>query len=203
MLQILDYVTEDRDLIRAEKHLLKDIYKRMLEADVWLSHYGRRFDIPFINSRLLYHGLKTLPANYAHIDTWRVARNHLKLRNNRLVTISEFLGTKSEKDAVLPEQWLRALGGHRQSMQYIVNHCKKDCLVLEEVYNQIRPLILEHPNRGVLDGRSGCGICGSKRLQKRGFHLTRTRKYQRYQCQDCGSWSKDPKPVKPVDVLAA
>ena len=194
---ILDYA-EGGDLIKAEKKLLRDISIRLLDCDVWLTHYGTWFDRPFVNSRLLYHGLPILPPNFAHIDTWKISRNHLKLRSNRLVTISEFLGTKDEKNSIKPEQWIRALGGHKPSMDYIVDHCRRDVLVLEEVYNKIRPLVIDHPNKGLIDGRGGCGVCGEKKLQKRGTHITRTRKYQRYQCTGCGAWSKG---IKPIEIL--
>ena len=192
---ILDYVTKDNDLIKAEKRLLVDISARLLDSDVWLTHYGTWYDNVFVNTRLLYHRLPTLPANFAHLDTWKISRNRLKLRNNRLITISEFLGTTAEKNAIKPEQWLRALGGHRPSMEYIVDHCRKDIDVLIEVYERLKPLVLDHPNRGLIDGRGGCGICGEQKLVKRGYHITRTRKYQRYQCSGCGSWSKGTKPL--------
>lgn len=198
VLNILDYRDQSGDLIRAEKRLLKDISKRLLDCDVWLTHYGTWYDVVFVNSRLLYHRLPILPPNYAHLDTWKIARNRLKLRNNRLITISEFLGTEDEKNAIKPEQWIRAMGGHRPSMDYIVEHCRRDVLVLEEVYERLKPLVLDHPNRGLVDGRGGCGVCGEHKLQKRGFHITRCRKYQRMQCQACGAWSKDPKPVAKV-----
>lgn len=197
VLNILDY-TDDGDLIKAEKRLLRDVTERLLTADVWLTHYGTWFDIPFLNTRLLYHGLPVVPPNFAHLDTWKVARNRLKLRNNRLATISEFLKTLDEKNPIKPEQWIRALGGHRPSMSYIVDHNRRDVLVLEEVYNRLRPLVLDHPNKGLVDGRGGCSVCGANKLQKRGFHITRTRKYQRFQCRSCGAWSKS---VKPIEVL--
>lgn len=196
VLNILDYAGADGDLIRAEKQLLKDICKRMLDSDVWLGHFSTYYDLPFLNTRLLYHKLPVLPANYSQIDTWKIARNRLKLRNNRLITISEFLGTEDEKNAIRPEQWIRALGGHRPSMDYIVEHNRRDVLVLEEAYLRLRPLVLDHPNRGLIDGRGGCSVCGAERLQKRGYHVTRTRKYQRYQCRECGSWSKGTKPLQ-------
>jgi hypothetical protein len=64
-------------------------------------------------------------------------------------------------------------------MNYIVSHCRKDVSVLAEVYERIKPLVLDHPNRGLLDGRGGCSVCGAKSVQKRGVYVTRTRKYQR------------------------
>lgn len=198
VLNILDYVKDgDRgDLIKAERRLLVAMCERLLDADVWLGHFACYYDIPFINTRLLYHKLPIIPANFALIDTWKISRNRLKLRNNRLVTVSGFLETTSEKNAIKPEQWLRALGGHRPSMDYIVEHCRRDCEVLVETYERLKPLVLDHPNRGLIDGRGGCSICGGTKLHARGFHVTRTRKYQRYQCQSCGGWSKGTKPIE-------
>lgn len=193
VLNILDYRDNSGDLIKAEKKLLKDICETMLSADVWLTHYGTWYDLVFINSRLLYHNMPVLPPSYPHMDTWKISRNRLKLRNNRLATIQDFLGLKSEKNQIRAEQWIRALGGHRPSMDYIVDHNKRDVLVLEEAYLRLRPLILDHPNKGLIDGRGGCTVCGSEKLQKRGWHITRTRKYQRFQCQSCGAWSRNTK----------
>jgi uncharacterized protein YprB with RNaseH-like and TPR domain len=200
VLRIDDYFDAGRDLVKAEKRMLKDISKRMLDSDCWLGHYACYFDVPFINSRLLYHGLPVLPANFALIDTWRISRNRLKLRSNRLHTVQEFLRLEESKNAILPEQWIKALGGHKPSLAYIVEHNRRDVAVLEEAYMKLRPLVLDHPNKGFIDGRGGCGVCGEHKLQNRGFHITRTRKYQRRQCTACGSWSKDP---KPVEVLRA
>ena len=196
VMSLLDY--DEKDVIRAEKLLLKDVSKRLLESDVWLTHFGTWFDVPFVNTRLIYHKLPILPPNYSHIDTWKISRNRLKLQNNRLMSIQNFLGTKDEKNAIKPLMWVRALGGHTPSMKYIVNHCRRDVLVLEEAYERLKPLVIDHPNRGLVDGRGGCFVCGKKKLQKRGFHITRTRRYQRFQCVSCGAWSKG---VKPLEIL--
>jgi DNA polymerase elongation subunit (family B) len=187
---------DEPDLIKAEKLLLKDVSERLLDCDIWLTHFGTYFDILFVNTRLLFHRLPVIPPNFNHIDTWKISKNRLKLSNNRLVTIQNFLGLDNEKNAIKPMMWIRALGGHKPSMRYITDHCRRDVEVLAETYERIKPLVLDHPTRGLIDGRGGCGICDSRRLQKRGFHLTRTRRYQRYQCMKCGHWSKGTKPVE-------
>lgn len=204
ILNILDYVGKDRDMIKAERKMLVDISAQLLTADVWLTHYGSagRFDLNFLNSRLLYHRLPMLPTKFPQIDTWKVAYNNLRLRNNRLITISEFLGTEDEKNAIKGDQWIRALGGHRPSMDYIVEHCRRDVLVLEEVYHLLRPLVTDHPNKGLIDGRGGCSICGSTKVQRRGFHVTRTRKYRRLQCMECGAWSREAKAIEFAPTMA-
>ena len=193
VISILDY--DESDPIRAEKLLLKDISKRLMEADCWIAHFGRWYDVVFVNSRLLYHRLPTLPPNFPLIDTWKVSKNQLKLRNNRLVTIQEFLKLDSSKNAILPEQWIRAMAGDEKSLRYIITHCKRDVDVLVETYERLKPLIVDHPNKCLIDGRGKCHTCGGNKLQKRGFHITRTRRYQRYQCQECGCWGRDTKPL--------
>ncbi len=196
VLNILDYRDKTGDLIKAEKKLLQAISEVLLDSDCWLTHFGTWYDIPFVNSRLIYHNLPILPPTHPHVDTWKISKKHLKLRNNRLITISEFLGTEDEKDAIRPEAWIRALGGNKEAMGVIVEHNRRDVLVLEEVYNRIKPLLGDHPSVAIMDGREGCKNCGENRLQKRGFHVTASRKYQRYQCQSCGAWSRDTKAMK-------
>jgi predicted RNA-binding Zn-ribbon protein involved in translation (DUF1610 family) len=191
VLNILDYLDTSGDLIRAEKRLLKDVSTDLLDGDLWVTHFGTWFDINFLNSRLLYHSLPIVPASFPHVDTWRISKNRLKLRNNRLATISEFLGTHDEKNAIKPEQWLRALSGHRASMNYIAEHCRLDVLVLEEVYLRIRSLAPKHP-RGVPDA---CPSCGEKKLQRRGTQISQTRQYHRLHCQSCGAWTRSTKAI--------
>ena len=189
VLSVADYT--GKDILEREKKLLKDISIELLDSDIWLTWYGTYFDIPFVNSRLLYHRLPVLPATYPHIDGWKVSRNRLKLRNNRLKTVQEFLGTETEKDSVLGPIWIKAMNGDHKALQYVINHCFKDIKALEEVYVLLRPLIIDHP----WNGNGACGTCGESKLQKRGIHLTRTRKYQRFQCMSCGSWSKGNQPI--------
>lgn len=192
--EVWDVSQYGNDYIKAEKKLLVDASAKLMEADTWLTWFGTYYDIPFINSRLLYHRLPVLPASHPHIDGWRTAKNRLKLRNNRLNTVQDFLGLENEKNAVKGPEWIRAMTGDKKALKYITDHCKRDVLVLEEAYNVLRPLIVDHPYRDVGKDQV-CPICGEAELQKRGYHLTKTRKYQRYQCQNCGSWSKATQPV--------
>lgn len=192
VLNILDYMDEaGGDIIRAEKVLLMDVSEILLNAEVWLSHYGGRgrYDQNFLNTRLLYHRLPVLPPNHAHVDTWKVSARDLRLSNNRLNTISEFLETKGEKNKIKPEQWIRALGGHRPSMDYIVEHNRRDVQVLEEVYLRLRPLVTDHPKVG----RGKCEACGSSHVNYHGLHLAQQRRYRRFQCMQCGKWGRDRK----------
>lgn len=197
VISLLQYT--GKTILDKERKLLIDFSETLMEADCWLTWFGTWFDVPFVQSRLLYHGLPTLPPQFPHIDGWKTAKKRLRLRNNRLRTVQEFLGLEQEKDAVLGPIWIKALAGDHQAFNYIVEHCRKDVVVLEQAYERLRPLLVDHPAKSLLDPHAQCPVCGSAKLQKRGFHLTRTRKYQRFCCQQCGSWSKANHAVAKVE----
>lgn len=182
--------TNDREVVKAARKVLAD-------ADAWLTWYGARFDVPFFNTRLLFHRLPPLPP-ITHIDAWRTARYKMKLTSNRLKTVSEFLDIE-EKTPILFKHWLRAMAGHRPSLRYIEKHCRQDITVLIQAYERLKPWIEKHPNQNLYDGL-GCPTCGSARMVKRGEHVSLTRTYQRFQCMACGAWSRQAKSEDRTDM---
>lgn len=171
-----------------DRELLREVRERLSVADIIVGWYSSKFDIPFLNSRMLHNGISPLPP-IPHIDGWRVAKYKLKLHSNRLDSVTKFFRL-DQKTPLDGDIWTKAKAGHRPSIKYIVEHCEQDVLVLEEAYHKIKSLISNHPNINIvndLDAR--CPTCGSKRLQKRGYTIARTSKKQRYACQSCGSWS--------------
>lgn len=169
--------------------VVKTAYRLIESADVIVAHYGQRFDVPFINTRLLYHKLPFLP-NVPLIDTWRISRDKLRLNSNRLGSVANLLLGKSEKTQLSGPEWIRAAAGHEPSIKYVADHCKHDVLELEKVYNKIKGLCGTHPNVSLVANAGGeqCPICGSRSLQKRGIRIAKARKFQRLHCQSCGHW---------------
>jgi hypothetical protein len=67
-----------------------------------------------------------------------LARNKLRMSYNSLEQIANHLGCNS-KTEVNPEQWLAAaLDGSTKAMDYIVEHCIQDVLVLEQVVGKLK-----------------------------------------------------------------
>lgn len=179
-----------------DRALLKDACEDLSDAGAWVTWYGQRFDVPYINSRQILHQRAPMP-QVPHIDGWRIAREKMALNSNRLASVSTFLGVQ-EKTPLNGPIWVRASAGHKPSLKYIVEHNVQDVIVLEEVYRRIRPLISNGPNLALLEtGGSAdavpgnaCPICGEGRVVRRGFGIAKTGRYQRYQCNGCGGWSK-------------
>lgn len=178
--------TNDKDVVRR-------IADDVADADAWVTWYGAGFDVPFLNSRLIFHGLNPLPP-VPHIDGWKIARYKLKLNSNRLQSVRDFLGLPSDKTKVAGPIWLAAISGKKWAMKYIVDHCRADVEVLEQAYDRIKGLITPPVlNVATADGHPGCAICGanSKSLHAHGFGVTPAgNRWRRYQCQSCGGWNK-------------
>lgn len=175
----------DRDVIVA-------IAREVSDADAWITWYGSRFDVPFLNSRLIFHGLDPLPP-IPHIDGWKIAKYKLKLNSNRLASVQDFLGLETEKTKVSGPTWLRAISGDKKAMAYIVEHCRRDVEVLEEAYDRIKALQTTPVlNLALSEGIDGCPICGAeaKRLVAHGYGFTNASRYRRYQCTSCGAWKR-------------
>lgn len=174
-------VVDDREVAKA-------MYEALAGADIEVSWFGTYFDIPFLNTRLLKHGLTPLPP-VSHIDGWRVARNQLKLHSNRLDSVSKFLGIE-EKTPIKGEYWVRAAAGDKRAIEYVREHNEQDVIVLEQAYDRLLPYISQHPNMAAIKGNIGgcknCGVLGS--FEKRGWSYTACYKKQRICCKNCGRW---------------
>ena len=185
----------DRELVKAAASVLS-------EADLWVTWYGKRFDVPYLNSRLLKHAVGYLPP-VPHIDGWEIARKKLKLNSNRLQSVSEFLGLSS-KTPVLGDQWIAATAGNKKGIKYVADHCARDVDILEQAYLNLRPLLIDHPyltklykQYGNVKTPDNCRTCGvASSYNKAGNIVTLTRVYQRFKCKECGSWTKEVKQEK-------
>jgi hypothetical protein len=88
--------------------------------------------VPFLRTRLAKWGLDPLPSKKL-VDPVELAGNKLRMSFNSLVAIANFLGFNS-KTEVRGDLWLQAaLDGSTEALDYNVDHCVRDVLVLEKV----------------------------------------------------------------------
>lgn len=121
-----------------DKAVVQAAAEELARHDIWIAHNGARFDVPFLRTRLARWGLPPLQ-DAKLIDPVQIARNKLKFGYNSLDRITDFAGCNS-KTKVSGDSWLRAaLDGDRKAMNYIVDHCIKDVLMLEEIVDLIKP----------------------------------------------------------------
>lgn len=178
-----------------DKALVKEFAEIYISASMLVTWYGKRFDLPFVQTRLLSHNLNPLPV-IPHFDGWETARKKLKFHSNRLATVQDFLELPSAKTPLSFRALSRCMAGHLPSLQEVEHHCKMDVIVLEQAYDRLKAFGGDfHPNRSILGGSRDCPTCDSGHVQSRGCAIAISRAYKRYQCQACGRWFRETKPM--------
>jgi len=170
--------------------MLSRIYKLLEEADAVVHYNGSRFDIPTLNKEFLLAG-KTPPSSFQEIDLLKTARNKFKFPSNKLDYIAQTLGVGSKTKHAGHQLWMDCLAGKQEAWAMMEEYNKNDVILLEKVYSKLLPWIKGHPNVSLYQDDVSCTHCGSHNLVKRGFYYSKTVKYQRHRCSDCGAWSRN------------
>lgn len=172
-----------------DEKLCVDLHRVLDEADVVIGHNLDAFDNKKSNARFVYHGMKP-PSPSKTIDTLKLAKKHFKFDSNRLNSLGQFLGVGQKAPTGGFELWKGCMSGDPESWVKMKKYNTQDVVLLERVYEQLRPWATALPDLSGHLGNHACPSCSGNRLQRRGTTISRTRKYQRFQCQDCGHWSK-------------
>lgn len=172
---------------KSDKRICRELWKLINKADIVIAHNGDKFDIKKMNARFLLHGFNP-PSPYQSIDTLKIARKYFKFDSNKLDDLARQLklGRKVKHRGF--ELWLRCIKGDPVAWKTMLRYNKQDVILLEKVYLKMRGWIEHHPH--MTFNNPDCPNCGTPRMQKRGFFATKKRRYQRFNCQNCGAWSK-------------
>jgi predicted RNA-binding Zn-ribbon protein involved in translation (DUF1610 family) len=164
---------------QSNEKMLQPIYNLLNEADAIVHYNGNSFDIKWLHAEFLKLGWE-MPAPSQHIDLLPTVKRRFRLASNKLDYVLGFLGLGEKVKHPGFEMWVGCMEGDNVTQ-------------MEKVYNRLIGWIVNHPNHGVYDDPSEptCPNCGSTDVQKRGTYHTATMSYQRYRCNDCGTWSKD------------
>lgn len=178
------------DSKQCDKKMLATFVKIANEADELIGHNGDKFDLAWIRTRCLYHGIQMFP-KYVTIDTLKVARSKFKFNSNKLNYIAKFLGIGQKIHTDL-DLWKNImLNRDKAAMDKMVKYCKNDVILLEKVFKHLNTHIEAKTHHGVVNGndRGSCPECGSKLLiitQTR-YSATGAKKFT-MQCKNCNKF---------------
>lgn len=176
-----------------ERQMIKAAHSLLDEADMVIGWNSDSFDIKWFNGQFIKHGL-SLPAPYKKVDLLKSVRAHAKVASNKLNYWAEFLGLGKKVDTGGFGLWADCMDGDDKAWRKMERYNRHDTILTEKVYDKLasKGWIKNQPNFQLLTGEMCCTnpACGSHRLQARGYTHSITRRYQRWQCQDCGQWSQ-------------
>lgn len=178
--------------------VVRELHKIVSSADAVVGHNSDKFDMRWLRARIAYYGLPPLPP-VIQIDTKKIAKAAFYFNSNKLDYLSQYLGV-GRKIKTEFGLWKECLRGNKKALGKMIVYNKNDIILLEEVYNILAPHIPAKLNRVLFTDRDVCQHCGSKHIHYRGYHHTKSNRFKKYQCQDCGNWSRGTKPVKEIKI---
>lgn len=182
-----------------DRQVINKLHELFDEADIVVAHNGDKFDQKKSNARFIINGLG--PASpFQSVDTRKVAKKYFGFTSNKLDDLGEYLGLgkkiKTDKDL-----WRDCMAGDKHAWKEMIKYCNRDVQLLEQVYQKMLPWDVSHPNRANIEDRPHvCPRCGQEGfIWSQGFRVTKTGKYRRWQCGDCGSYFSDRNQIKGRD----
>lgn len=186
--------TSDKADFRDDYTLCGKLWEILHDADFIIAQNGKRFDLRKIRARLIMHGFP--PHSPVQVlDTMLMARKVAAFTSNKLEWLAMYLSNvpKSKHNAFPGfELWAACMRGNRKAWAAMKKYNIRDVLSMVQVYLKLRPWVPGHPNVAVYSDTDelSCPVCGGQHVEHNGFAFTNVGKYLRYECGDCGAWSR-------------
>jgi DNA polymerase elongation subunit (family B)/DNA-directed RNA polymerase subunit RPC12/RpoP len=175
-----------------DKKMLIEFIKVLNTADETIGHNGDKFDLAWIRTRCLFHGIDMFPS-YTTIDTLKVARSKFKFNSNKLNYIAQYLGI-GQKIKTEFDLWKDiALKNDKVALAKMVKYCIMDVILLEKVHKILNNHIEAKTHYGVIFGeyKGTCPECGSDDLIKHSRQILASGTIKLiYKCKTCGKFHR-------------
>lgn len=126
-------VGRDAAVVRAAKEVLESV-------DCWVTYYGKGFDIPFLNTRLLRHGILPIEKRH-HVDMYYTLKSNILTGRRSQGHLLSWLKLPEQKMGVSASDWSDMPHKTKELMPTMVRRCESDVRGLEALYKSTRHLI--------------------------------------------------------------
>lgn len=142
---LLHSVIKRREVInkdRLDRGIIKELLKALNEVDVLVTYNGTLFDLPFLRTRCLIHGLG-FPGygEKKHIDVYFQVKSRLSLHRKSLDAACEALNIAG-KTPIKPKVWFEAQLGYKDALKNVLHHNDADVIILEHLFERLKPFTL-------------------------------------------------------------
>lgn len=115
-----------------DEAITRAIAEELARHAIVITHYGSRFDIPYLRAKMVKHRCMPLPPMFG-IDTFSIAKANFKVSSRRLANLARYFGL-GEKHGVEGGLWVKAgMDGDIDALDEIVAHNILDCELLEKL----------------------------------------------------------------------
>lgn len=171
-----------------DAELVKELIKVIAQADEVVAHNGDRFDIKELRTRAVLTGNLMFPT-YRTLDTLKKSRQYFNFPSNRLDYLGKALQVGRKLDHQGMSLWVDVIEHKSKSaMKTMVDYCKQDVILLEDVYTAMAPYIYHNTNFAVIKGgeKWHCPECASENVKLSHTDATPMGYIKRHmKCVDC------------------
>jgi hypothetical protein len=192
-----DILTWDKN--QCDRKMLAKFGKLLSGVTECVGHNIDRFDMPWVRSRMLFHGLPPMP-RITTSDTLQWARRYMYFNSNRLDYIATFLGIGCKVHTEF-KLWKDILiHNDARALQTMSDYCKHDVELLEKVFTKLQPWSPAKTHAGVMNNgeKWTCPRCASESVIRWSRWATAAGTIRnRMRCKDClGSYTISDATVK-------
>jgi uncharacterized protein YprB with RNaseH-like and TPR domain len=121
-----------------DKILIEELVEDMKKFDRIVTFYGAGFDIPFIRTRAVHHGID-FPSfgELHHTDLYFVIKHKFKLHSSRLQSACDFFNIPSKGHKMDWKVWEEAMCGEKKALDFILTHNKEDVISTELLFDKV------------------------------------------------------------------
>lgn len=176
-----------------ERQMARALHRLLDEADAVAGWNSDKFDIRWIQAQFLKHGMAK-PSSFVKVDLMKSVKRQVYLPSYKLDFVAGWLGVGRKVRTGGFDLWSDVLSGCPKARNKMRRYNIGDTTLTEQVFDKLneKGWVLGLPNASIEGGLCCTNpMCGSDRLIRRGYNQTKTRKYARYQCKDCGTFMQD------------
>lgn len=126
-----------------DQGVVRSIKAELEKYDCWVTYYGKGFDIPMVNTRLLKW--RALPIEKRHhVDMYYSLKSNLLTARRSQGHLLSWLGTPEQKMTVGADVWNEVIQDPTgKAMKTMIERCESDVIGLQGLYDKTKHVIRE------------------------------------------------------------
>ena len=125
-----------------DEKVVRDAKKELESYSCWVTYYGKGFDIPMLNTRLLKWGQPPIEKRF-HLDMYFSLKANILTATKVQGHLLAWLGTPEQKMGVSASAWSELPFRVKEHLPTMIERCESDVEGLEALYRKTRHLIRE------------------------------------------------------------
>lgn len=123
-----------------DQRVVRDVKKDLESYSAWVTYYGKGFDVPMLNTRLLKWGQLPIDKR-VHLDMYYSLKSNLLTARKSQGHLLDWLATPEQKMSVSASVWSEMAFKLKDHLPIMIERCESDVAGLEALYRKTRHLV--------------------------------------------------------------